>query len=286
MPTRYLKPGIRDSDRIEAVQDPNAEILYYRLLIVVDDFGRTDARPLMVKSECFPIRERVNADKCMQWLKELDSARLIGLYEVEGKPYLQIAKWDNKPRALTSKYPEPPADVYKRMQMLPVTVTVTVTETVDRKPELKPETGTKTLPAAIAPVPKKSIPKNETELQAACKETWICYCRAYFDRYQTEPVRNAKVNSAIKLFVQRIGLIEAPGVAAFYVLHNEKFYVQKMHPVELMLKDAEGLRTQWVTRQSMTSTRAGQIDKTQSNFSAVGEAMKIMEAKNVSTKTA
>jgi hypothetical protein len=129
MPTRYLKPGIRDSDRIEAVLDPDAEILFYRLLIVVDDFGRTDARPLMVKSACFPIRMRVNADNCMQWLNILNSTRLIGLYEVDGKPYLQIAKWDNKPRANASKFPEPSADVYKRMQMLPVTVTVTVTKT-------------------------------------------------------------------------------------------------------------------------------------------------------------
>lgn len=137
MPTRYLKPGIRDSDRIEAVLEPDAEILFYRLLIVVDDFGRTDARPLMVKSECFPIRMRVSADNCMQWLKMLDSARLIGLYEVNGKPYLQIAKWDNKPRAMTSKYPEPSADVYNRMQMLPVTVTVTVTVT-------ETKTGTET----------------------------------------------------------------------------------------------------------------------------------------------
>ena len=146
MPTRYLKPGIRNSERIEAIQDPDAEILFYRLLIVVDDFGRTDARPLMVKSACFPIRLRVNADNCMQWLQMLDAARLIGLYEVDGKPYLQIAKWDNKPRAVTSKFPDPSADVYKRMQMLPVTVTVTVTETVNRKP--KPETETTTRPHA------------------------------------------------------------------------------------------------------------------------------------------
>jgi hypothetical protein len=141
MPTRYLKPGIRDSDRIESVLNPDAEILFYRLLIVVDDFGRTDARPLMVKSACFPIRLRASADNCMQWLKMLDFARLIGLYEVAGKPYLQIAKWDNKPRAAASKFPDPSADVYKRMQMLPVTVTVTetVTKTVTETKQAHPK---------------------------------------------------------------------------------------------------------------------------------------------------
>ena len=169
MPTRYLKPGIRDSERIEAVQDPDAEILFYRLLIVVDDFGRTDARPLMVKSACFPIRLRVNADNCMQWLQMLDAARLIGLYEVDGKAYLQVAKWDNKPRAAASKYPDPPADVYKRMQMLPVTVTETVTETGVRKP--KPETGTKSMRASRLPVGIKILTDLGVEAQHA--KDWL-----------------------------------------------------------------------------------------------------------------
>lgn len=129
MPTRYLKPGIRDSELIESVQSPDAEILYYRLLVSVDDFGRADARPLMIKSLCFPIRMRATADKCAQWLQELDDARLLTIYHVDEKPYLQIAKWDNKPRAEHSKFPEMRADVYNCPQMLPVTVTETVTKT-------------------------------------------------------------------------------------------------------------------------------------------------------------
>lgn len=136
MPTRYLKPGIRDSAKLEALSStPDAEILYLRLLVGVDDFGRTDARPLMIKALCFPIRLRATADKCMQWLKMLASVSLIILYEVDNKPYLQITKWDNKPRAERSKFPAPPADVYTCPQMLPVTVT----ETVNREPELKPK---------------------------------------------------------------------------------------------------------------------------------------------------
>ncbi len=141
MPTRYLKPGIRDSERIEAVSISDAEILYYRLLVTVDDFGRTDARPLMVKSACFPIRLRATADKCMQWMQELDKSGLIALYEVEGKSYLQITKWDNTPRATSSKFPDPPADVYKRMQMLLVTVTKTVTKTETDKGAAKAAGG-------------------------------------------------------------------------------------------------------------------------------------------------
>lgn len=136
MPTRYLKPGIRDSGRIEGLSDcPDAECLFYRLLVTVDDFGRFDARPLVIKANCFPLRIRADADKCIQWLKALESVGLIQVYTVDNKEYLQITNWDNKPRAAESKFPDPPTDVYKCPQMLPVTVTVTGTKT-----------GTKTKP--------------------------------------------------------------------------------------------------------------------------------------------
>jgi hypothetical protein len=127
--------------------------------------------------------------------------------------------------------------------------------------------------AAHAP----AVPVVETELQAACKETWKAYANAHYERYGTEPVRNQKVNSLVKQFVQRIGFADAPYVAAFYVRHNGQFYVQKVHPVELMLKDAEGLRTQWATNRTMTGTRARQMDRTQANGSVVDEAMRILE---------
>ncbi len=130
MPTRYLKPGIRDSGHIEMLNGcPDAEILYARLLVTVDDFGRFDGRPEMVKAYCFPIRLYATADKCIHWLKRLEDAKLIIQYVVDNKPYLQMSKWDNKPRASESKYPPVPTDVYKCPQMLPVTGTGTGTKT-------------------------------------------------------------------------------------------------------------------------------------------------------------
>lgn len=139
MPTRYLKPGIRDSERMEALSElPDAECLFYRLLVTVDDFGRFDARPLVIKANCFPLRLRANADNCMQWLKSLESVGLIQLYVVDNKEYLQIARWDNKPRAEKSKFPDPPTDVYNCPQMLPVTVTDVPELELKPEPKLKP----------------------------------------------------------------------------------------------------------------------------------------------------
>lgn len=104
MPTRYLKAGIRDSEAIEKLS-PTAENLYYRLLVTVDDFGRYDARPPMVKAACFPVKDSINAAKTEVLMKELAEHGLVEIYMVQGKPYLQMTKWDNIPRAKESKFP-------------------------------------------------------------------------------------------------------------------------------------------------------------------------------------
>jgi len=135
-----------------------------------------------------------------------------------------------------------------------------------------------------APPPNSTAPpepeKPETALQTACRETWKAYGDAYFNRYDTEPVRNATVNTQVKAFVKRIGAEEAPQVAAFFVRNNAAFYVQRGHSFGNLLSDAEKIRTEWATGHSMTTTRARQIDRTQTNKSVVGEAMKILEGMN------
>ena len=110
--------------------------------------------------------------------------------------------------------------------------------------------------------PPKATKKAEPEgLKAVTKDAWQAYADAYFNRYGTEPVRNAKVNSQLVQFIQRIGKDEAPGVAAFYVSNNNAFYVARGHAIGLLLSDAEKLRTEWATNRQITSTQAGHMDK-------------------------
>lgn len=140
MPTRYLKSGIRDSELIDSLS-PLAETFYYRLLVTVDDFGRFDARPAMIKAQCFPIKESVTVKNCGDMLKELVDSGLIDIYQVDGKSVLQVCKWDNVPRAKESKYPDKPTtvnnlytSVCKIHAVAPLTVTVTETKTVTETP--------------------------------------------------------------------------------------------------------------------------------------------------------
>ncbi len=282
MPTRYLKPGICDSDAIDRCS-PLAECLFYRLLVNVDDYGRFDARPAVVRARCFPLKDSISNSIIQELLIALQSAKLIILYELNGYAYLQMQKWDNIPRAKESKYPafdddciQTHTSACKPYTVLPVTVTETETKTGT-------ETATETTPSSPRKKRVGQKAENEQELQAACKTTWAAYADAYAIRYAVDPIRNAKISSLIKQFVQRIGYDDSPHVAAFYVRHNGNFYVQKVHPVELLLKDAEGLRTQWASGNTMTATRAKQIDKSQANMSVVDEALALMEKNDAQT---
>ena len=156
MPTRYLKPGVRDSESIDSLT-PQAENLFYRLLVTVDDFGRFDARPAMIKANCFPIKDSMSINKCRDLLDELESKELITVYIVSGKEILQMCKWDNVPRAKESKYPAPVdsriqvhTDVYKLHTDAPLTETETKTQT---------ETETYICPPSGEPEEKTGFPK-------------------------------------------------------------------------------------------------------------------------------
>lgn len=139
---------------------------------------------------------------------------------------------------------------------------------------------------AKPPRRKTAASGDDTELQAACRATWSAYAQAYAAQYGAAPVRNAKVNSAVKAFVLRIGHDESPAVAEFFVQRvSEALVVRGMHDFGLLLARAETFRTQWATGQSMTNTRARQIDQSQSNFDAAGEAMAILRQRRAAGAT-
>lgn len=89
---------------------------------------------------------------------------------------------------------------------------------------------------------------------------WEKYSSAYFNRYKTEPVRNAKVNANVSDLGKRLGK-EAPLIAQFYLDHHDSWYVKNLHPVSLLLRDAEKLHTEWATNRKMTGTIANQVEK-------------------------
>lgn len=105
MPHRILREGLLDSDAIGAVSS-GAEMLFVRLLLLVDDFGRYDGRVSVVCRRAFVNRRAVDEHMTAEWLTELHDAELIVLYEVDGKPYLEVLNFRQRTRAHGSKYPQ------------------------------------------------------------------------------------------------------------------------------------------------------------------------------------
>ncbi len=107
-----------------------------------------------------------------------------------------------------------------------------------------------------------------TDVGAAAAQAWDTYASAYELRYGVAPVRNARVNAQLGQLVSRLGADEAKHVAAWYVGHNGALYVRTKHPVGLLLRDAEGLHTEWRRRQQVTETDARHVDRRQATANA------------------
>jgi hypothetical protein len=94
------------------------------------------------------------------------------------------------------------------------------------------------------------IPKRKEP--APTNATWEAYREAYNQRYHVDPTRNATVNGQLANFIKRVPSEEAPAIAAFYVEHNHGLYLNSGHAIGLLLRDAEKLRTEWLTGKRIT----------------------------------
>lgn len=106
MPNRILKESICRSGSIDSLSWFE-EVLFYRLMVVCDDFGRFDGRVQIIKGTCFPLKDITNKD-IEKALDKLSAVGLVRAYEVQGRPYLQLVTWEQHQqiRAKKSKYPE------------------------------------------------------------------------------------------------------------------------------------------------------------------------------------
>lgn len=59
MPNRILKESIRTSDSINELSWFE-EVLFYRLIVSCDDYGRFDGRVAIIKGTCFPLKNVTN----------------------------------------------------------------------------------------------------------------------------------------------------------------------------------------------------------------------------------
>lgn len=108
MPNRILKESICTSDNLNELSE-ETENFFYRLLVCCDDYGRFDGRPAIIKARCYPLKESKTLLVISAYLQALHDAKLIILYQVDGKDYIQMLTWEKhqQVRAKKSKFPAP-----------------------------------------------------------------------------------------------------------------------------------------------------------------------------------
>ena len=129
MPNRIIREGILGSDRVNRLS-LEAELFYRRLMSVVDDYGRFDGRPALLRTSCYRLRvDTISEADIMKYLAECEDNGLVRLYAQNGspqtspirvadledilkkqnlRPFLEYVDFRQKVRAKESKFPDPP----------------------------------------------------------------------------------------------------------------------------------------------------------------------------------
>lgn len=108
MPDRIIRESICTSETLNQLTDFE-ERFWNRLIVNCDDYGRFDARPAILKGRLFPLMDNKTLKNVSDALTALASVGLVKLYQVDGKPFLQVVTWEKyqRIRAKRSKFPPP-----------------------------------------------------------------------------------------------------------------------------------------------------------------------------------
>lgn len=260
---RTIKPALaRHRELFEAEKETGLPLRYVWALFptVCDKAGRFLWKPWEIKLDIMPYDADVDFSRVMD---ALATRGFLVRYALAGVEYGCIPTFlkhqvpNNKERA--SQLPGPDDD---GVQLISVSDSLPTREPrvsharveLLGKPSVEMEygsgngTGNGNGIEGSAPVK----PAAPAEANPNTK-VWQAYEDAYFHRYGVEPIRNAKVNSAISQFVKRVGAVDAPDIVRFYVSHNGSYYVRQTHAFGPCLADAETLRTQWLKGRALTT---------------------------------
>lgn len=158
-----------------------------------------------------------------------------------------------------------------------------------REPSEEPQSSLPTVPAGQRKGKRPTKAQSqEAELarQEACRAIWNAYSAAYLERYNSKPVRNAKVNAQVGDLLKRLGAEEAPAVAAYFVWINDSYLMRCYHEFGQLLAKAEAYRTAWATQTQVTGRTAQQAEKTQANLSAAQAALQVQRERRAASANA
>lgn len=115
------------------------------------------------------------------------------------------------------------------------------------------------------PATHPSKPKPEANPDNVA--TWQAYARAYRERYGVLPASNAKTRGQTAQLVRLVGGGIAPHLSAYFVSHNNRWFVQCRHEFGCLLKAYQQVLTDMQRGEQMTQLQAQQTERTAQNLS-------------------
>lgn len=255
---RTIKPEFWADEKVSQLPR-DARLLFIGLFNFADDEGRLRGNPLLIRSQIFPYDADIDSESLLRMLAERS---LVLRYEVESESFIWIRNFSRHQkidRPSASVFPPPPQELKKDSTR----IRRTLVAGKERNREQGKDQGTDLATPGTAPPPTNA--------------PWDSYSEAYERRHGAKPPDSAKGRSLLKQFLTRVPAEDAPAIAAFFLTHNDSLYVRAKHPIDLLLRDAPKLYTEWKTGRTSTATGARQKDQTQENVDSwqrVGEEMK------------
>lgn len=151
MPNRIIKDTIFESEKMAPLTDFEFR-LWIHLICLVDDAGRGDARPALIKGRAFPLRDRVTVKDIDASLHALAAKGCISFYEIDGKSYFWFPSWNEHQRIRDSKPKYPAPDESAQIAQLAASCRESPRVAATRRdspPESNPNTNPNTNPSVL-----------------------------------------------------------------------------------------------------------------------------------------
>lgn len=92
------------------------------------------------------------------------------------------------------------------------------------------------------------------------RQTWDAYATAIKERYGVLPLHDATNRALIKRLCQRTGK-DTPDIVKWYVQHNDRWFVQNGHSLQVLLARLDGIYVQWKTGRPITQRTAQTVER-------------------------
>ena len=195
MPNRIIRESICTSDSVDRLTWFE-EVLFYRLIVNCDDYGRFDGRIAVIKNRLFPLKDHLTNKNVSEAIESLASAGLVVLYEDGGRPFLYLPTWDvyQSVRAKKSKYPDPETNLQANeiiCNQVNANVPVIQSNPIRIQSESNPDT--KSASALFRPDPEEVAKQIADEGYHFSVEEFMDYYDSVGWMQHGEPIRNWQV---------------------------------------------------------------------------------------------